>query len=644
MNGRVLVVAAIVAAACFVLAASPLQADADDPVPPQQLYPDADAIISESSDGGVLITLRDADSETGYTERTQRAGSAVRLASLSSLDGSYSVVMAGGNVGDLTLVTVDTYDEGRGTVDVSFEQVSGTVGRLYAVTVSSVISRSLPNDYSSPYAPIGAISVTVSGRIAEVCPTTDLIGVSSVSVSVLGGTVDRLYPTGEDGVYGTVSVTILDGTVGYMSNQSAVAGSLSYRLIRGSVEYLCLGADVESRNSLDRADKWTFYVDGDADIGIESGMEVGRAIIGAGILDRPSLLCNSQEPSAPGVSRSVSIVSDGTALVADRAFVVYDQVNGAATGDAYRFQTYTIGSTPASSAVRSYYYYNYQQQDVYGDDGIWPSIDGACIGTGTIAYLQTDVVVRYGTALEVSPGATAAITGDVVLYGSMVNSGYVDNGGLIEERESGAYTGSDPDGSGHLVQTIYTSAGSDRLDLMTVTRTAVAIRGYGGPASFGAAMVIIDRIDCTVLVSASDGLVTGDPVVVSVEEAVPYGGWSYAWRVHVSALDSVSGAVPVVVMTVPDTADDGYDAQVLGPSGDLETIRSSGSSGTTFTVDGNGLYQFRSYKEVEPEPDEPVIEEDSSFLKNMAIAAAIVVIAAIVVYLLLRRPRGRGPS
>lgn len=644
---RALAVIAVLAALAVIVLAVPAQdSAADDPVAPQQLYPDADAIISEASDGRVLIILKDSSSESGYTVRTMRAGAPVRLANLSSLEGTFAVVMIGGTVGDLTLVAVDIYDPDRSPVDISFEQVSGTIGRLWAATVNSGISRLVPSDYQSPYAPFGSISLTVSGRVTEICTTTGLIGTSSVSVSIQGGTVDRLYPSGSDGSHGSLSVRMLDGTVGYMSNQGAVVGSLSYSFIRGSIEYMCLGADIESRNSIDRADKWTFYASGDVDIRIEDGMRISHAILGSGILDRPAVLRNGQEPVESGVYRNVTIDCDGTEIVADRAFLVYDRVNAAGTGGAYRFQTYTIGSNPVSASIRQTYSYNYRSDyPVYGDDGIWPSADGSLIAPGTIAYIQSAVVVRYGTSLQVSHGATAVVTGDIAVYGSMVNSGYVEIGGLIEERESGDYSGNAPDGTGRLAQTIYSSSETVRLDLMTVTRTAVAIRGYSGAASFGTAMVIFDMIGCTILVSSADGYMSGDPVVISVEEAVPESGWSYAWSVYVSAADTVTGTVPIMLLTVPVAADAGYQLQIAGPSGSQAEVRSSDNSGTTFALQGNGTYQLRPYQAVDPEPDEPEAEEeDDSFLKNIAIAAAIVAIAAIVVYLLLRRPRGRGPS
>lgn len=641
---RVLTAVALIAVLSAVMLALPIQdSDADDPVPPQQLYPDADAVISEAADGSLLIVTKDPGSDSGYSTRTQRAGSAVRLASLSSLDGSYSVVMAGGTVGDLTLVTVDIYDPNRSAVDISFEQLSGSVNRLWAVVVSSAVSRSLPGDYSSLYSPIGELSIEASGRITELSPTTDRIGVSSASIHISGGIIDRLYPTGDDGRYGSVSVMMLDGAIGYMSNQSSVVDALSYRFIRGSVEYLCLGADVESRNSINIADKWTFYVTGDVDVRIESGMQIGRVIIGAGIIDRPSVLCNSQSPEPPSVSRDVVIDSVGVDLVTDRAFLVYSQPN-VSSGDevrVYRFQTYTMGSEPVQAIINPMYSYNFQPHTVYGDDGIWRSVGGISVQTGAVAYLQADIVVRYGTALEVSAGASVVLTGDIVLYGTMVNSGYVDNGGLIEERESGSFSGNDPDGTGHLVQTIYAATGSSRLDLMTVTRTAVAIRGYDdAAASFGAAMVMIDRLGCTLLISASGGLVTGDPVVVSVEQGVPDSGWSYSWDVYVSVADTVSGDVPIILFTVPYIAEEGTEAQLSGPSGAVISAISSDSSETTFVLAGNGVYQFRSYRapDPDPEPEEPVEEEDNTFLKNMAIAVAIVAIASVVVYLLLRRP------
>lgn len=642
---RVLAVAAVLIAVIAMIAFETPGADAEDETPlPQDLYPDADAIISQGPDGSIQITLRDPGSESGYVTRAQRSGTSVKLIDLSDVGSAFKAVMIGGTVGDLTLVTITTYSADRFPVDVSFEQISGSINHLRAVEVSPGTARALPDDYYAPFSPIGSLSISLSGRVAELCPTKALIGVASIDISIDGGTVDRLYPTGENGHYGSVSVVMNGGTVGYMSHQSAVADSVSYRFIRGTVEYLCLGADSEGGSGYYRTNLWTFYAIRDVDVVVEVGVTVGRVILGAGILDRPSVLCNSQAPTFP-TTRNVSIYVDGAEVSADRAFLACDSLGAASDGKIYRFQSYTVGSAPSVSSIRSTYYHNYQPRSVYGDDGIWPSAGGADISTGTVAYLQADLVVRAGAAANVLPGATAVVACRIAVYGSLINSGYVDNGGLIEERDSGIMSGNDPEGRGFVAQAIYSSSTVHRVDVMTVTRNAVALYGYTGEINFNTALVIIERIGCTLVVSApADLYIRGNPAVVSIEEIGAEEGWSSAWSVYVSPADTPSGSLLTMTMTVPLMASSGYAIHVKGPSGFEMEVLEMGPSGTTFALEGNGIYMFRAEPPVDPVPEPPEDGGPSLFVKNAAIAVAIVLLAAAVVYMLLRKRRGRGPS
>lgn len=610
--------------------------DADDPLP-QELYPDADAIISETAEGGIMVTTRNAD--TGeYSARTLSAGSAVSLSTIGSIDGSFSAVMTGGRVGDLTLVSVNTYIEGITPVDVSFEQVSGEIGHLrVAVASSSVVGR-LPNNHYGAYSPIGDVSLVISGKVAEIVPTLSLLGVSSISIVLNEGcSVDRLYPTGEDGSYGSVSVTMYGGTVGYMSNQSAVATALSYRFIRGTVEYLCLGADVEGGSGYYRYNMWTFYVIEGADIEIEEGMEIGRAIMGCGIIDRPSILCNNQIVSYP-VTRSVTVAAQGTVLLLDRAFSTHGDPEDASDGTVHRFQNYTIGSTPSSSNQRSTLYSGSQVLDVYGESGIWASAMGCEVADDTIVYLEAEAAIRADAAFGVPDEAVLVNSGTISVYGTMEVVGAVRNGGIIEERGSGAYSGRDPSGSGFLAQAIVSSSVAE-VRVMTVTRDTVALRSYSGEISFNSALAIIQRIGCSLQVSAPGDLyIRGDPVILSAKVIDPDDGYAGALGIYVSACDGDADHLLTLSVTVSLAVPEGYAAEVIGPSGDAMGVVASDTAGITFAALGNGVYQYRlvATDGTKESGDDGL----SPMTKNIIVAAAIVVIAALLVYLLLRRYRG----
>ncbi len=590
-------------------------------------YPDADIVIAEDDKGSVVAYYKVSDAAgtdpAKYDTKSVRSGGDLRLVSISGADGSLDIVMVSGKLGTLTLVYIDKLTDV--TLDVDFTMVSGTVTRLQGTAMSSSLASTLPASYYQAYAPIGSMDLTVRGAVGSLVPSSELVGMEDLSITIAdGAAVDRLYPTGENGRYEDVTVTMTGGSVGYMSNQKAVVTNLTYDLRVGSIDYLCLGADTEGGTGYYRSYMWTFYVMKDVSIRIGPFVTVGKAIMGAGITDAPSVLCNGQDPAVP-TPRSASVDSS-VGITADRCFL-----DG---GDkAFRFSTYTIGGKLQSSALRTSYYVSYQTHPVYGDGGIWASPSGVTVRTGTMLRCDTELTVPSGAELRVESGGILANTVDIIVYGSMVNEGTVRNNGLIEKRGGGTYEGTS-EGTGHIAVCVYARPTDGRVDVMAAEGSAVVMRSQSGEIYFNTASVYFSESKARVVVSAPESMFIGGEYFVVSVDTFEQDGFDQAWVVYTSGFETYASGSMTVTLTSPAKISGGHAAQVFDSQGNAMEITSDSKTEVTFAVTGNGAYYFRT---VASSDDEQGVGFLSGTRLNIAMAAAIVVVASIVVYLLLRR-------
>ena len=72
------------------------------------------------------------------------------------------------------------------------------------------------------------------------------------------------------------------------------------------------------------------------------------------------------------------------------------------------------------------------------------------------------------------------------------------------------------------------------------------------------------------------------------------------------------------------------------------TVTDTSESGTTFRIDGNGVYSFGVVQMTDGGEDKGILGDP--LVVNTIVAVFIVVLASTVVYLLLRKSRGPGPS
>ena len=618
---------ALVAAFCsFSFPDSDGAALRDEPKPYAD-YPDADIVIAEDDKGSNTVYYKVSDATdtdpARYDTRTVLNGGDIRLVNLSAADGSLNVVMVSGRIGTLTLIYIDRLADV--SLDVDFTMVSGKVTRLQGTAMSSSLASTLPSSYYQAYTPIASMDLTIRGTVGSLIPSSELVGMGEIDITIAdGAAVDRLYPTGENGRYGDVTVTMTGGAVGYMSNQKAVATDLTYDLRAGSIDYLCLGADTEGGTGYYRGYMWTFYVTKNVSVDIGSFMTVGEAILGAGITDAPAVLCNGQEPVVV-TPRTVSIDSSA-GIAADRCFLDGDD-------RALRFSTYTIGGEPQSSALRSSYHVSYLTHPVYGDDGIWPSASGATVIQGTMLYCDSELTVGAGAELRVEAGGILANTSEIIVYGSMVNEGTVRNNGLIEKRGEGVYEGTS-EGTGHIAVCVYVRPIDGRADVMAAEGSTVVLRSQSGEIYFNTASVFFSESKARVEVSAPESMFVGGRYFVVSAESFEQDGFDLCWKVFAGGSGAYASGSMSVTLTFPVKISSGYKAQVFDSEGSRMEITSDSNTELTFALAGNGSYYFRTVASSED-------EHNAGFLSgtglNIAMAAAIVVVASIVVYLLLRR-------
>lgn len=631
MSRLTAVAAFLLLAITFAAVASPAEA-ADGPLP-QELYPDADVIISESARGDVLITEKVVTDEGAkYETRTVRAGSNLTVADWSDVDGDIDIVMDGGRLGTLTLVNVDKKPKVESPVDISFSMVSGEVSTLVAVGVQTSIAMSLNDSYFTAYCPVGVLRMDITGSVRELRTTEDLIEIEELDLTVSDGAViDRLYPTGEDGRYVTVNVAMNGGHVGYMSNQRAVVTFMDYELRSGTINYLCLGADTEGGSGYYLNNLWTFYVQREADIHISSQMDIGTAILGGGIVQIPSILCTDELPALP-VPSARNILIDAH----DQYISAYTCFKTGTRDDAYRFGNYEIGGNPGKSAIRTTYYVSYQSGQVYGDGGVWSSWAGCHVDGANFIYLDTSLAVPSGSTLTVASGGGIVNGGFVVLSGEMTVEGYFENNGVIERR-GGATVEGDITGKGVVATSIDAHPSEGTAEVMTVMDDAVVLTSSRGDSLTHAVVRFFDRspggIQCEVSITTLNGTdLAGSKLVVALQR-VEYERDHSVWTFSLSGFQLGSDDMDVVI-SIPGWLQDGYAAKVTDSSGNLMEVVSYESGVVSFRAPANGTYSFEAVPE--GELDDPGLLGDPLFI-NSIIATAIVIVAAVAVYFLLRR-------
>ena len=446
----VMAIAVIALASVLVFSADDVNAPSSNP---QELYPYADAIIYEER-GAMSLMYRDYASDGTYEWENQRiTGSSFTALRLSEGGGSYTLVMAGGSLSELVLVGADA--DTLKDADIRFEMYGGSVDTLRLVGLSG----DAPSDGSMR--PVNSAEIILdSGRVREFMPTDQEVTVGSLEVTVgQGMTVDRMYISGEVGRYGKIAVTVLGGTVGYMSNVRSVIGSISYDIKAGTVYYMCIGADTEAGNASSLSSMSTSYITGDVSVSIGSMVEVRQVVIGGGVFSAPDMLYDGSIPIQPA-AKTVVIDSPAVEVRADTCFLNNNR------SFAYHFDSYRAGSTPSTTQIHSTVDFNGSSLQIYGEGCLWEGYSAVRVLSGTTFYTSAQLQVASDGVLYIDGNGSMVNSGLISLEGNIVNRGSLVNNYIIEKFRNGEVVGA-VTGSGYVAKSISITSAQEVISVMS---------------------------------------------------------------------------------------------------------------------------------------------------------------------------------
>lgn len=440
----------------------------DSEADPTYLYGDADVVIEDTGSDNIVYTA--VGGTDTWDIQTVPYGEDFSVAILSEIEGSLRVVMTGGDFGSLNLVSGDV-SGGTDPVDLSFVMFGGSVDHLSVLEMEPEAAAGLSDSYILMYRPLDEVGVDIrGGTVLEFAPTSDMVSVASLKVSVdTGATVHRLLTTGYNGSYLDVEVSLRGGVVGYMANIKSVVANLSYNFESGSVDYFCIGADTEAGDNSTIAGMSTFYVQEGVRVVVDNTVSVGDAVLGAGVLDLPSVLWNGFAALGT-VTKDIVVDAPWVPLFPDTCFF-----EDRSEGTVYTFDGYTVGSNPEVRQISSSYSNGSDESDVYGPDGIWNSATDLNVGFGFNLYVNSYLTIPAGSVLTVDSGGRMVISGNVILYGTIINNGGIVNNGLVERREGGTLTGVQPEGDGIVATTIRVNNSGEALEVYVPDSDAVIL-------------------------------------------------------------------------------------------------------------------------------------------------------------------------
>ncbi len=618
------------------LAAAAIAEPAEALSPNQDLidaYGYADYIISEGTRSSIDITYREYADDGVYewAVRSVSQNSSLSLTRLSALDGNLSVVMTGGTLGNLTMIQTDSLQDIIRT-DVEFEMLGGELADLRVLTVPSYLESGLENSYILMFGPLGDITLDLqAGRIGDLIPTEDMISVGTMTILIGDGmSVDRMLTSGSNGRYDIILVRLLGGTVGYMSNEKSVVGVLTYKFESGSVDYLSIGANSEARSNSLLSAMNTFYVQGDVTVWVDDSVTTRQAIIGAGILDTPSLLWNGDIPT-PSSSRNIEIDAPRMAISPDTCFFTSNRTHS----NVYLFSTYTVGSTPRICSISTNYYSGSTQVSLCEEDGIQASATDMSVQVGHYLYLNTMLIIYSNSVFTVEPGGRLVTAGHMLLSSVLMNDGDVLNSGIIEKREGGDIQGSPVTGNGFVAYSINMSPTDGRIEVMASDDDTVILR-TDKTIYISLISVLLEGGNRRVVITVPDTLyVGGSEFMVSLRE-LEDGDYISGYELTITGIDrSVLESLSIEV-TLSYTASLDTECYVYHHGSDgicrvMDVIdRSYGE--ITFLASGLGKYYLSTVP-----PDGEVESDFDENTLNIYLVVIIVIVGVAVVYILLKK-------
>ncbi len=599
-------------------------------------HPDADVIIYEGAKSTVNVMKRtasfsDIDSTEEWTVTAMSVGSSLIVTQLSNLVDDLNVVMVSGELSDLTLIRADVKDDQRAQADVVFEMSGGSLNTLKVMTATQSVKSQLKDHYTIMYRPLGAVSLSFSScSVTEVSPTEDMVEADSISTVVsTGSEIDRMFPSGKNGRYASVSFVLDGGSVGYMTNVSSVVGTLDYKLRHGSVDYFCIGADTEYGSNYMLSSINSFYARGAVTVSIDSTVSCTSVILGSGVIEIPRLLWNGDEVSMSTIettAKNVLIDADGIQVWQDKCF----RTSNRSQSTCYQLSTYTIGGNARTKSLSTTCYSSGTGTiQVYGDRGIWASASDLEIRTGY--HLMTSCIfsVPSGTQLHISEGASLTVAYQCYLEGYLVNEGTLMNTGIIEKSRGGTVLGT-IEGGGFVAYSISVNPREDgSIEVMASEDDSVVIRSSGSAYIKSISVLLFNGDRQVTIVAPSSMYFSGERFLISLMDVSP-SEKEAAYRLAVQGIDANVLSAFTVTVTVSVSSSTAH--HVYAEDGTEMKVLESVYPEVSFIAQGNGTYRIA---EQEGGHDDGSISR--SAMLNYALAAAIVVVGAITIYVILRK-------
>ena len=599
-------------------------------------HPDADVIIYEGAKSTVNVMKRtasfsDIDSKEEWTVTAMSVGSSLIVTQLSNLVDDLNVAMVSGELSDLVLIRADVKDDQRAQADVVFEMSGGSLNSLKVMTATQSVKSQLKDHYTIMYRPLGAVSLSFSScSVTEVSPTEDMVEADSISTVVsTGSEIDRMFPSGKNGRYASVSFVLDGGSVGYMTNVSSVVGTLDYKLRHGSVDYFCIGADTEYGSNYMLSSINSFYARGAVTVSIDSTVSCTSVILGSGVIEIPRLLWNGDEVSMSTIettAKNVLIDADGIQVWQDKCF----RTSNRSQSTCYQLSTYTIGGNARTKSLSTTCYSSGTGTiQVYGDRGIWASASDLEIRTGY--HLMTSCIfsVPAGTQLHISEGASLTVAYQCYLEGYLVNEGTLMNTGIIEKSRGGTVLGT-IEGGGFVAYSISVNPREDgSIEVMASEDDSVVIRSSGSAYIKSISVLLFNGDRQVTIVAPSSMYFSGERFLISLTDVSP-SEKEAAYRLAVQGVDANVLSAFTVTVTVSVSSSTAH--HVYAEDGTEMKVLESVYPEVSFIAQGNGTYRIA---EQEGGQDDGSISR--SAMLNYALAAAIVVVGAITIYIILRK-------
>ena len=637
MRGAVLALL-LLAAAALAIAAAP--SDAAPSPSPQSLYPDADFILTADKDGNTLITYKfpvedpkPGEPDFEWKTRSTYSGADFEASQLSTIGESVYAVVDGASIGRLSLLHVDDLFQEK-YVALRLLIAGGDVSRLTAVTVKGSIRSQLGTSYSSVFTPVESLDIRIEGgTVSQFQPTSDMIGVDSMTVSIAdGASVDRFLTSGANGRYESIRIDLKGGSIGYMSNQKSRIGEITYNLENGSVDYFCIGADSESSGNSQLKDAPTSYIAGSIFVYINGSVETKAIILGAGSVDVPNMLWNGERVK-PLTTKDVTLQAASHEISVDTCFLTERRTS------AYVFSNYRIGTTPSASAISTTCHDDSGDSfPVYGPDGIWDGFAVQTLPMGTSMFCECTLSVGQDSRVGIENGGRLISAGTVVLEGTIDNGGTLSNGGIIEIVGSGEVNGK-VSGKGYVASFIRYSSSDPSISVISSEDTVVIV--HDGEGTVSEVSASLDSGSRSLVVAAPEGAgYTTKSFLLSMRPIEVIEGFDAAFEVNIDGISGAALSYSTVEATYRAYLEPGYVADVYRYD---EATNRYVLDGTA--EPGAGILTFNpavctSYQIKYVDSGEGPVEKDNTLI----IAALLVSIAAVAALTLNFAFRKKGRS